>query len=334
VHGRGAKASHRADGQRCATRIGLLAAACLLGAGAADASSAGLAAALTAEDPDVYLRALDDAVWADLVGSDGSPVPDRPPADPQRLRATLSTGQAIVVLHPEGDTVWTAVITSEGAERQALDAPQVPVMAARLAAWRRDPRSVPFDAIAAQLLHDDLFRPLQTPLAGRAHLILVTSGVLRDVPFGALVMLEAVDLPPEERPYLALRFALSHEATVFSRLGWTAPSGALVRVQAAEDGAPSPETEPFEPGSLVVAESGGDGRREARAALLWMRNGAAGAVLGGGAEAVNAFYARQLRERLGGRRPDVSAVRRVRGACAREGLPPESWAIPRLWGAE
>ncbi len=299
---------------------------------AAAPSSADLSAARAEEDPARFLSLLDDAVWAGL--PEGKP--ERPPADLPRLRASLQSVQAMLVLVPSGDTVWAAVVTRDAVHTDSLDVPRTPVMAERLLRWRKDPAAHPFDPEAARVLYEDLFGALTVPLAGRGHVIVVADGFLRDVPFGALLMVQAPDDEPSAGwPYLANRFAFSHEATVFSRLGWPGGAGGdLLRLDADPDGSPPEGVDAFAPGSVVAASAQAAGSAQAVASLRWMRSGARGALLGGSGDAFKTFYARYLRERRGGRRPDVSAVRRTRGELIRAGEPVEVWALPRLWGAE
>lgn len=292
-----------------------------------------LAAALASADTLAYVEELDRLLYRDLV--DALPEadrPERPLLDPDLLRRSLPTTSALLAFLPDGESTWAVAVTNEGLLARHLDTPHTPVMAARLRHWIEDPTEATFDVRAALLLHNNLFPPFGGPLAGKRHVVVVAGGVLRGIPFETLLMATGEDLPPRERPYLIHRFEFSYEATLGSRLGWSSRPGDLRRLRIT-DSSGEPAQAPIVSGTLV-AVAGRPPGGAAVASLRWIREGAQGALLGGTEAGMDAFLRRYFRERVGGRRPVVRAVYRVRSALLREGAPVDTWAWPVLFGAE
>ncbi len=124
-------------------------------------------------------------------------------------------------------------------------------------------------------------------------------------------MMDVEDPTITSFPCLALRFDVTYEPTLGSRLLWAAPqdSASAVLVRLGPDAASMDHPLPrMRPGALLAA-GGGDPAGRFAAALEMARAGARGALLAWGDEdpspMIDAFEAATL----GGKRPDASAMR-------------------------
>lgn len=280
----------------------------------------GRLAALAAGPADSFAVALDAAIAADLAhaASTDSLSPAVPPSaethpalELDRVMKSLPATAGILALVPEGDRVCSVLLTSKGAQSRVLDAPNTRIMTERIHSWMRSGGTARVDRHALRMLHVELIDPWNVPLRPLTRLIVVPSGSLRGIPFELLLMMDVEDPTDTSFPCLALRFDVTYEPTLGSRLLWAAPqdsaSAALVRLGSQPNSVDRPLPR-MRPGALLAA-SGEDPAGRFSAALEMARAGARGALLAWGDEdpspLVDAFEAASL----GGKRSDASAMR-------------------------
>lgn len=295
--------------------------------------SAALAAALAAADTAAFALELDRLLYEDCVASlPADRRPPRPPCPLDRLRASLPSTTILLAFLPDGDAVWACAVERDAVHARRLDAPHTAALGPRLAAWAADPAGHPYDPRAAFVVHNNLFPPFGALLRGKRQIVVAAGGVLRAVPFDALVFALPDDAPVEALPFLMQRFEVAHEATLGSRLGWSSRPGDLLRFRT-DDPSGAPRDRPMPDGTLPAAAAA-PGEETAAASLFWLRKGARGALLGGSEGGMDAFLRAYYRERASGRRLDVRNVQRARAELLRAGAPIEAWAWPRLFGTE
>ncbi|GJM44291.1 MAG: hypothetical protein DHS20C21_11330 [Gemmatimonadota bacterium] len=293
----------------------------------------GLQTAIGQENPAAYVRELDRLLFADLVA--GTPEAERPEAPPWNLKLlqrSLDPASVMLVFHPDGEVVWAAAISHDQVVPRKLNAPHTNALGPRLQAWAHGPPGRPLDRHAASAIHQNLFFPFEAETAAKRHVIVAASGVLRDLPFEILLMTPATEEHSvTEMPFLVRRFEFAYEPTVASRLGWSSRPGGLRRIR--RHSVDDPDSRVVAAGTLIaVAHEGPSG--SGMEALGWLREGAGACLLGGDEGGLDVFLKRFYRERAGGRRSIVRAVHRTRLGLLGDGLPPEIWARPMLYGAE
>ena len=264
------------------------------------------------EQTEAALQMLDEAIYADLSAGDAERAPARPEWTLSDLQASLSTNTGLLALHPAGDAVCAALVLKRRVHARVLEVPSVAASAQRLHEWLADPGAHPFDPRAAWELQRSLIAPFRRGSQGLKRLVIVGSECLRDLPFEALPLVEPLEPPSGQPVYLIHRYEVSYEPTLGSRLGWAAAVSSELLWQP-DDAVPAPALR-------VLGECGAGARgvlvfREPADLEAWRRS----------------FTA----ERDEGRRPDATALRRVKLARlrARPAEPVQEWALWLLYGS-
>lgn len=265
------------------------------------------------EKTEAALQMLDEAIYAVLAAAgDAERAPARPEWTLSDLQASLSTSTGLLALHPAGDTVCAALVLKHRVDVRVLDVPSVAASAQRLHEWLADPRAHPYDPRAAWELQRSLIAPFRRGAQGLKRLVIVGSDCLRGLPFEAFPLVEPLEPPSGQPAYLIHRYEVSYEPTLGSRLGWAAAVSSELLWQR-DDAVPAPALQ-------VLGECGGGAR-----GVLVFRKPAD----------LEAWRQSFTAERDGGRRPDATALRRVKLARlrARPAEPVQEWALWLLYGS-
>jgi hypothetical protein len=248
---------------------------------------------------------------------------------------TLAPSAAILALHPSGERVQSLVLTAKGVSVAELDAPSAAVMAARIHAWMKDPQGVRLDRHALRSLHQELIEPWRAALRPVVRLVIVPGGYLRGIPFELLLMMESEDDESATLPVLALRYEITYEPTLGSRLLWAeAPASSRTSPVRVVSGEPD-DSLPSVPRGTLVASRGLDPAGRFARALEWARSGARGALLGWGDRDLESIVRVFQEGSAGGRRPDASVVHAFYASVAPDSAlgPMEQRAHVSLFGS-
>jgi hypothetical protein len=184
-----------------------------------------------------------------------------------------------------------------------------------------------FDRDALRALYEELLTPWEKELLPVVRLVVVPSGSLRGIPFELLLMADVDPAETTSLPFLALRYIVTYEPTLGTRLLWASAPDSGASPAARLDLVPGRDAAPIEiPPGTLAATGASDPAARFGLALRLARGGARGALLGTdpavGAEFLDAFELR----RAAGRRADASAVR----ALYRSARPDSSGSVERF----